>query len=196
MLTFDEPTHTYRFGGKVVPSVTQVLACAASFGFVTQEQLEAAQRRGTYTHQMCELSDLEELDDEAEKDGPHWPRLLAWRAFCRDYGANWSAIESVGYSKAHGFAGTVDRRGVLEKVGTDRFILDIKTSAAIGKTWGLQTSAYKQIAIEESSEWAFARRATVRLLESGKYIFDEFKDRSDWRIFQAMLTLHHWSNDA
>lgn len=195
LLEFDEPSHTYRLAGKIVPSVTQILACASGFDFVSQEVLEAAGRRGTYVHQMCEASDLGELDDEVECNGPHWPRLLAWRAFCSDYGANFSAIETRGYSPLFGFAGTVDREARLERVSpVDNWILDVKTSATLGKTWGLQTAAYKQIAMERAPNWAFVRRGTVRLLESGRYIFDEFKSPSDWKVFQAMLTLRNWSN--
>lgn len=193
-LTFDGPTHVYRYGGVIVPSVTQVLDCACRFDFITQEQLQAAQERGTYVHQLCELSDLDELDDEAEKGGEHWPRLLAWRRFCSDYGANFSAIETIGYSKLYGFAGTVDRRARLEAVSpTDKWVIDVKSSEAIGKTWGPQTAAYKQIAIEEDPSWALARRATVRLFADGRYKFDEFKSRDDWKVFSAMLTLNHWS---
>jgi hypothetical protein len=196
LLDFDASSHTYRIAGRVVQSVTQILGCAASFGFVTQEQLEAAQRRGTYVHQLCELSDLGELDDEAECTGEHWPRLLAWRQFCADYGANWSAIETLGYSQLFDFAGTVDRRGKLERSKTpnDLWVIDIKTGATVSRTWGPQTAAYKQIAIEEHPRWAMARRATVRLLENGTYKFDEFKDPTDWTVFQAMNTLSHWSN--
>lgn len=195
MLTFDAPTHTYRFGGRVVPSVTQILECAVRFDFITPEQLEAAGRRGTYVHQLCELSDLDELDDEVESQGEHWPRLLAWRKFCQDYGPNWSHIETQGYSEAFRFAGTVDRRGVLEKMGADRWVIDIKSSVALGKTWGLQTAAYRQIAIEADPSWAMARRATVRLLPDGTYKFDECKSRGDWNVFAAMLTIHHWSKE-
>ena len=194
MLTFDAFTHTYRVDGRVVPSVTQILECACRFEFITQEQLEAAGRRGTYVHQLCEASDLDELDDEVEQHGEHWPRLLAWRKFCADYGANFSVIETKGYSELYGFAGTVDREAILEKVSpTDPWIIDIKTSAAFGKTWGAQTAAYKQIATERDSRMAMARRATVRLLENGTYKFDEFKDRADWRVFSAMLTINNWS---
>ena len=193
MLTFDAPTHTYRWNGIVVPSVTQVLECACRFGFITAEQLEAAGRRGTYVHEMCEANDLDDLDDAQESSGEHWPRLLAWRKFCSDYGANFSVIETKGYSPLYGFAGTVDREATLEKVSADPWIIDIKTSAAVGKTWGPQTAAYKQIATERDPRMAMARRATVRLLENGTYKFDEFKDRNDWRVFSAMLTINHWS---
>lgn len=194
MLTFDKPTHTYRWQGVVVPSVTQVLESACRFEFVTPEDLEAAQRRGTYVHEMTELSDTDALDDDAERDGPHWKRLLAWRKFVADYEPNWAAIETLGFSKLYRYAGTVDRLGVLERMGDDKWVIDIKTSASVGKSWGPQTAAYRQIAIEERGPaWAMARRATVRLHDDGSYNFDECKSRDDWRIFDAMLTLKHWS---
>lgn len=193
MLTFEPVLHEYRWCGQPVPSVTQVLACANRFDFITREELEVAGRRGTYVHQLCELSDLGELDDDAESSGEHWPRLLAWRKFCLDYGANWSSIETLGFSKLFGFAGTVDRRGVLEKMGADRWVIDIKSSGMLGKTWGPQIAAYQQIASEEDPSWAMARRMSVRLLPNGTYKIDEFKDKTDWRIFSAMVTLNNWS---
>ena len=193
MLTFEPITHAYRFAGVMVPSVTQILDCACRFDFITRDELEAAGRRGTYVHQLCELSDLGELDDDAEAGGEHWPRLLAWRQFCQDYGANWSHIETLGYSKAFQFAGTVDRRGTLERGGSDRWIIDIKSGVTLGATWGPQIAAYQQIAIEEDPSWAMARRMSVRLLPNGTYKVDEFKDRNDWRVFSAMNTLNKWS---
>lgn len=195
MLTFDEPTHTYRWQGRVVPSVTQVLdSCLNSFAFVAENLLEAARDRGTYVHQLCELSDLGELDDDAERDGEHWKRLLAWRKFCSDYGANWSAIETRGYSARFGYAGTVDRRGKLERhTGTRQWIIDIKSSASKSKSWGMQLAAYRQIATEEDvMSWALARRGTVQLLENGNYVFEEFTNPKDWDAFASILTILDW----
>lgn len=192
MLTFSAPTHTYRWKGTVVPSATQVLQCAARFDFITDEQLEAAQLRGTYVHELTHYDDLGDLDDEVEKDGEHWPRLLAWRAFCRDFGANWSGIEEVRYSELYGFAGTLDRRGTLEKMGSDKWIIDVKSSVAKSDLWGLQLAAYKQLVMEQHRDWALCRRASVRLLENGTYKFDEFTGRGDWKVFAAMLTLNQW----
>ena len=46
MLTFDEPSHTYRWQGQVVRSVTQYLERLHSFAGVPVDVLEAAKKRG------------------------------------------------------------------------------------------------------------------------------------------------------
>jgi hypothetical protein len=198
VLTFDEPTHTYRWHGKVVPSVTQLLECCYDWGFITPEQLEAAGDRGTYVHQLCELDDLGELDEAAERDGEHFPRLLAWRKFCADYGANWSGIETRHYSAMHGFAGTIDRDGKLEKFSAGwPWIIDVKSSESTSPVWGMQLAAYRQLLAETypvqgGVSFAIARRGTVRLLANGEYRFDEWKEPTDWPTFAAIVTLYNW----
>lgn len=192
MLEFEEATHTYRWGGKVVPGITSLLAWACEFGFITPAQLEAARDRGTYTHSLCELNDLSDLDDEAERDGEHWKRLLAWRGWCMEYGANWEAIEQMGYSQRYGYAGRPDRRGMLGKFGSHRWIVEIKTADSPSDVWGMQLAAQKQLAIEEDAAWAGAHRATVQLTSDGRAIFREWKDPQDWGAFASLITLYHW----
>lgn len=207
MLTFEPVSHTYRFSDRKVPSVTQLLSCMSNFGFLTAEELEAAQDRGTYCHQLCHYDDIGDLDEAAECTGEHWPRLLAWRRFCRDYGANWEGIEELGYSRHFGYAGTLDRRGVLtlhEKAPTARWIIDIKTSATLyRKPWGAQTAAYRHMIAEVDPMWALARRASVRLLvdvdpvtgeRKGRYIFDELDNPKDWVAFSSLIHLLDWRN--
>lgn len=197
MLTFESSSHTYRFSDRKVPSVTQLLGCMSNFGFLTEEELQAAQDRGTYCHQLCHYDDIGDLDEAAECTGEHWPRLLAWRRFCRDYGANWSGIEEMFYSKRYGFAGQLDRRGKLEAYsGNTLWLPDIKTSATLyRKPWGAQTAAYRMLLAENvGPEWALARRCSVRLLADGRYIFDELDNPKDWVAFSSLIHLLDWKN--
>jgi hypothetical protein len=196
VLTFDPATHTYRYDGKVVPGVTSLLAWACQFNFITADELDAARERGTYVHALTELDDLGDLDDEKERDGEHWPRLLAWRDFCAKYQPNWARIEAMGYSARFGFAGTPDREGVLEFYGRDPWIIDVKSSATPSRVWGLQTAAYRQIAAERDPRYALARRGTVRLLADGTHRFDEWKDPRDWPAFVSIINLMSWKNHA
>lgn len=145
MLTFDEPTHTYRFGDRIVPSVTQVLDRAHSFGFVTAEVLAAAQDRGTFVHKLCELHDLDDLHPSEYDGTDHAGYLQAWVKFLADKRPNWAGIERRCYSQRFSFAGTMDRCGTLEQFGRDRWIIDIKTSAQKYRVWGMQTAAYRQL---------------------------------------------------
>lgn len=194
-LTFDEAKHEYRWGGAVVPSVTQCLDRLHSFAGVPFDVLEAAKKRGSYVHAMCEAYDLDELD-EAENakvaGGAYVGYLAAWKRFLGDYGPNWTHIEQRGYSGRYQYAGTEDRAGTLSRRLTGRFGIDIKTSQQAHRVWGLQTAAYRQIRAEKDSLAALDRRATVQLAADGSYQFIPWDDPADWPSFQALLTLIHW----
>jgi hypothetical protein len=196
-LTFDSDRHRYYWCGKRVPGVTGILELAQSFGFVDYDTLVAAQDRGTYVHKLCELDDLDDLHPD-EETGTHAGYLTAWRSFCRDYGANWEGIEERGYSQMFQVAGTLDRRGTLERKfpATLKWIVDVKTSKQHHNVWGMQLAAYRQIVAERLAGWALARRASVQLREDGKYLFKPWDNPLDWPAFQALITLTHWKQHA
>lgn len=189
MLTFDEPSHTYRWNGEPRPSVTQCLSRLHDFSMVPKDVLQAACERGTYVHKLCEYHDLHDLD--ASSIGDYYPYLDAWIDFCADRKTEWEGIEWQGYSERFGFAGTMDRYG---RVGGIPYVIDIKTSAQPHPVWGLQTAAYRQLLSEKvATSWALARRATVQLSASGKYRFIPWDSPDDWPTFQALITLNNWS---
>jgi len=192
MLTFDESSHTYRWSGVPVPSVTQCLSKLHDFGMVPKDVLQAACERGTIVHKLCEFHDQQDLD--AGSVGDYWPYLDAWIDFCNDYGAEWSGIEERHYSQRFGFAGTMDRRGRLRRIPAN-WVIDVKTSAQAHRVWGMQLSAYRQLLFENvGSEWAMARRGSVQLSKDGKYRFVEWSDPDDWRAFCALITLNTWTS--
>lgn len=192
-LTFHEPTHAYYWLGKRVPNVTGILELASKYGYVRADLLEIAQDRGTYVHKMCELDDKGDLHPD-EEQGPYAGYLKAWRSFLFDYGADWEAVEERGYSRMYGFAGTLDRRGLLKRrYGTRRWVLDIKTSLRMDRAWGLQTAAYRQICAETVAGWATADRGTVQLREDGRYLFKPWQGPLDLPAFLALKTLTDWN---
>lgn len=191
MLEFDEVQHVYTFNGVVKPSVTQLLNKLHDFGMVPRDVLDAACARGTFVHLLCQFHDEGDLDDGSV--GEYQGYLDAWKKFCADYKAEWEGIEVQGYSERFGFAGTMDRRGTLNGI---RHIVDIKTSAAPHRVWGMQTAAYRQISAEENPEWTLARRATVQLRQDGTYKFLQWDDPQDGPAFLSLLTLINWSNKS
>ena len=188
MLTFDEESHTYRHGDKVVPSVTQCLSKLHDFGMIRKDILEAACQRGSFVHTLCEYHDQNDLDSESI--GIYGGYLDAWIQFCADHKAVWTSIEQRGYSERYGFAGTWDRSGTLKG---SPFVVDIKTSAASHPVWGLQTSAYRQLLAESDPAWLLARRATVQLKPDGTYKFIEWSNPQDWTTFLSLINLINWS---
>ncbi len=193
-LTFDAPTHTYRWNGAVVPSVTQCLDRLHSFAGVPFEVLEAAKERGTFVHDMTVAYDHGDLD-EARMPMEFVGYLTAWKKFLAAYEPNWQRVERMGYSKLHRFAGTEDRRGTFGRVYPGAtFGLDVKTSAQAHRVWGLQLAAYRQIVVEEDGlAHCLDRRATVQLHPDGRYTFLEWNDPNDWPVFQSLLNLIAWS---
>lgn len=191
MLTFDSATHTYRWNGVPVMSVTQHLQALHSFVGVPEDVLRAACERGTFVHDVTVAHDMDELDEPAVP--PEFAGYLqAWKAFVAAAAPNWLDIERMGYSRRFGFAGTWDRLGELSGSWAGRWIIDVKTSEQSHPVWGLQTSAYRQILSEEDLTLALARRGTVQLLRDGKFRFKEWADPADWPTFQSLVTLNHW----
>lgn len=193
MLTFEPEGHVYKWDGIVKPSVTQVLQRCHSFGFVDAATLEAAQDRGTYVHALCELDDLGELDEDQEREGEFFGYLLGWRKFMHDYRPNWAVIEQPFFSESMDIAGTPDRGGALTTIGPDPWVIDIKTSAAKHRVWGMQLAAYRRMVAERmGSIWHLARRGSVRLAADGTYKFDEYTDKRDLSAFLGLTALLDW----
>lgn len=194
MLTFDEPTHTYRWNGTVVPSVTQVLADLQDFSHVPAEVLERAQLRGSNVHLMCQFHDEDRLE-LSEFTAEEQSYLPAWQRFLYDMRPNWRHIEVPGYNALFGFAGTPDREGYFENhSGPFDWVIDIKTCDP-HPLQGLQTAAYCEIreprAVREKL-MSTRRRATVHLATNGTYRFREWESPTDWAMFVSLLNIRNW----
>ena len=161
MLTFDEATHTYRVDGVVVPNVTSVLEdCGNSdFSMVPADKLEAAQERGRLVHEITHFFDEDDLDT-ASVDPDLLPYLEAWTKFRVHTGFTPELIEERVYSELYGYAGTLDRVGVMGH--GRRALVDIK-SGAILPAVRLQLAAYSYCLDEVMDCFA------VQLKKDGNY---------------------------
>ena len=191
-LTFDPEKHEYRVGGKVLPSVTEILRSAGlvDFSRVPPETLRMAQERGTAVHAACHLYDSGTLD-YASLDAVIWPYLEAWDKFIRQADVAIHMTEHPVHSK-HGYAGTFDR---LAMVAGKPSILDIKTSEIISQATGVQTSAYLRAAEECNCLGMPAKkyqRFAVHLYDNGKYELEPYTSGQDWPVFLACLQIHHF----
>lgn len=147
-LEFNEETHTYTVDGRVLPSVTEICSVAdcGELAAMNPAVLAQAQLRGTLVHEYCEAIDNgydpEELDIEPELVG----YVRAYLSFLRDYNPHWELIEYMGYSEVFGYAGTLDRAGII---GGKKYIVDIKTTASPTRItkikWAMQLSAYSEM---------------------------------------------------
>lgn len=186
-LTFDEATHTYRWGGQVVPGVTQVLAPLVDLSAVPADVLARASAFGTAVHRATELRDLGDLDESALDDALR-PYVDAWVAFSADHTVRWDHIEERVYHPTLRYAGTVDRIGLVEGAIS---IVDIKTSSSIYPSVGPQLAAYQRAAADGMGV-ASLRRLSVQLKGDGTYSVKEHTNPSDFSVFASLLTLRNW----
>lgn len=185
-LTFDADTHTYRFKGDVVPSVTGILKPLQDFSSVPAPVLEAASNFGTAVHLACELWDRGTLDEDA-LDPALEPYLDAWKWFSLDNDVKWEMIEAQVYHPGLRYAGTLDRYGSVRDTKT---VLDIKSSVGLYPAVGPQLAAYKA-AIPLCP--ATATRMAVQLKADGTYVAKTYTDRTDWPLFASLVTVRNWS---
>lgn len=177
MIDFDEATHTYRVGGQVRPSVTQILRPIVDFSAVPLDVLEAKSDLGSRVHRATELDDADDLEESSVGDDVR-PYLRAWRDYLRDTGAVVLLSEGRVYNPGANYCGTLDR--VLDIDGVE-WLVDIKTSAQVHRAVGPQTAAY-----EQALGWRSPlRRGVVQLRPDGSYRFRELNNPRDWVIFQA-----------
>jgi hypothetical protein len=179
VLTFDASTHTYRWRGLRVPSVTQILQpIAEDFGAVRADVLEAAADRGRKVH--AAIDSLHKYGGFPHEEFAHIDRYADWLS---SSGFLHEASELVGYSERWGYAGTADLVGTI---GTERWLIDIKTSAAVPRSVGPQTAAYAAMLPAPAD-----RRGVLHLRPDGCRLIS-LDDRGDWGVFLSCLTIHRF----
>lgn len=180
-LVFDPEKHQYRYGGVVVPSVTQVLSILQDFSQIDPGTLEWKANLGTQVHAATELDDSDNLGEYDQQIGGY---IEAWRRFKRETGFRPVHIEQKVFHKKHMYAGTLDRIGVM---GSKNVLVDIKTTSVINlATVGPQTAAYAEA-------WGFhGMRFVVQLKPDGKYKLEPCKNKMDFQVFLNCLNLWRW----
>ena len=181
-LTFEVETHTYRFNGVVVPSVTQVLKPLTDYGMIPADTLEIARMKGLATHKMVELHSKGDLDEDSL---PKWmsPGLAQWRKFLDDTGFEMIVAEQRVYHEQYAFAGTLDFFG---RINGDDVFIDVKRSFLSGAI-GFQLSAYQEAYVAQQKAGKDAKRYALKLNELGPYRLEEFKDKKDFSRFLVCL---------
>lgn len=180
-LTFDEASHTYRWLGAVIPSVTSILAPLVNFAGIPASVLEAKRELGRQVHYACQLFDEDDLDETSLSQEVQ-PYLNAWHKFKHDTGCVVVENEKQVAEPQLMYAGTLDR--VLLIDGT-RYLVDLKTCIATPIAVGPQTAAY----LRALGDTSVTHRAALRLRPDGTYRFDPLTGADDWSVFMACLSL-------
>lgn len=187
---FDEATHTYRWQGRVVPSVTQCLEAAglSDYSGVPPDVLAAAQWRGQEVHRFARLlwegQDCRESVRGTELDGYCSGVWSFWRESGFDP-HTWEAPD-IGERDGLRFGYTLDAIGVLG----GKVIVDFKTGAP-SKGWGPQLAAYAEQ--QERRDGVRRARVIVRVRRDGSYHLVPLReDANDLRIWAAALAIAYY----
>jgi hypothetical protein len=188
-LEFNKDGHVYQLDGRVVPSVTQVLAPLVDFSMVRPEVLEAARAFGNHVHQACHLDDQEALD-WSELDPALVPYVTAWRAFLRDTGAVVIASEQPIAHATLGYAGTPDRVLMMKR---EIVVPDLKATSVVPRSVGPQTSGYAK-AYQSQHGGREPGRLCVQLKADGTYSSHRRREPTDWSVFLSCLNVWRFLN--
>src|SRR4029077_18592387 len=113
-LTFEPIPHVYRLDGQSIPSVTGILQAITNFDRVPFDILEAARIFGHHVHKAVDLFNRGVLD-EADLDPALAPRLAQYKRFLRESKFQVTHSEEQVAHRTHGYAGTLDIRGILPR---------------------------------------------------------------------------------
>ncbi len=183
MIDFDEATHTYRLHGRVLPSVTTLIKP------LMPDYSHADPTVGSAVHRYTELYDLALLSEENIPD-EFRGYLAAWIGFRANREFTPVHIEERVYHSILGYAGTIDRIGVVADAGQP-VLLDIKTGDP--DPWhGVQLAGYclaaKRLGLidDEIERWGVYLRA------DGSFEVRVYDDPRDATAFNASLVIHNW----
>lgn len=176
---FRPDVHEYHMNGRRLISVTQVLKSAGIINYSGINPMYA--ERGTSVHLAAEFEDKGTLDLEC-LDPRILPYLKAYRKFKRDSGATIVATEEKFAVEERGFAGTRDRRVLLNG---DRAVIDLKTGKPAG-FHGPQLFAYT-IGLTEPH-----KRYGLYLSGDESFKLVEYSDPTDGIVWNAALIVAQW----
>jgi hypothetical protein len=188
MLTFEKDTHTYRWNGSPVPSVTQIIRdVGLSELHGKQSNIDIAGDFGDKVHLATEFWDKNELDIDA-LDLKLKPYLDCWIQFKKDYNIRILHTEMMLYHEALGYAGTIDR---IVKFNSHVCVLDIKTGSTISQSTELQLAGYKLLYCHTMNIPSCSiYRMAVQLKPDGFAKVQPYKSPSDENCFVSAVNVY------
>ena len=168
-LEFNPDKHEYRVNGVVLPSVTELCGPLTYSKYkVDNAVVEQAAFRGSMVHELTELWDRGDLEQESAIASDVGMYLMAWIQFCHDYTPDWEYIEIPLACRT--FAGTIDRVGWID----DRLVVvDIKTSSSMDRAnkiaLAMQLYGYVDLLYKNGITASFINSMGVQLKKDGTY---------------------------
>lgn len=197
---FDEATHTYTLDGVELPSVTYIIRYLAvdKANNADPNMALMARERGSAVHEATVVYDYSgKIPDDFPAE--YAPYLEAYVQFVRDYAPNWILTEYRMANEMLGFAGTLDRFGVIDGYFC---ILDIKTSYKVDMpSLSAQLAAYMSLLYKEySKEYPPAKWDAIlekglnlyglQLMRNGKYRLYKCDESVGDILFQSCLKIY------
>lgn len=168
-----------------LPHVTDILAEAGLID-TTWFTAEACEK-GSAVHLAAQFLDEDDLDFDA-LDPAVAPRVAQYAKFLAEMKPMIHRIEMRVENKVHGYCGTLDRLVEMDipRRGLQRGVLDLKGLTA-SPSHGPQLAAYQDCVGRK--EWPC--RWNLYLMPD-RYKLVEHRDRDDWPVFFAALTISNW----
>lgn len=200
MLEYIDDGHIYKFDGRVIPSVSNILSPYMDFSKIPKQMLADKTAFGTSVHLYLEqydkgLLDFDAIPDVTEPDQPDIKAIvIAWDKFIDPYLEKHDTmkIEHRMFSPRLRYAGTADRI-----VGDT--IIEIKTSQP-RKAVGVQLAAYANLAIENNLMVRESVDGKVKdpilvswhVEENGRYTVKTWDYKTNFNVFMCLVTAYNW----
>jgi hypothetical protein len=204
LVGFDSETHVYTDkGGRAYDSTTQILAMVGmvDYSMVKKYILERKSQIGVLVHQACEILDRENLTfdelvyqyDIPEAVRPYTAAYYEWKV---GVGFVPRLIEERRIASINGmkFGMTLDREGTIPRLGTQPFVIEIKTTAEIENYMGLQMASY-DLGLGAPEGFPNRNRAVIQLRANGKFKPEPFDVMQDYDVFRAALVCTWWKRN-
>lgn len=188
-LEFDEVTHTYRFNGMIVPSVTQILEPLnrVKYEGINESTLDRAADRGTEVHDAIEFWLKFGMVDISQERRPYFDAFIKW---WDGHSVKVIGSENRLYHKILLYGGTAD---LIAYVDGKLTLVDYKTTSVISDmTCGPQLEAYSQACASHGVR--IERKAILQLKKDSTFVWKEYpaKDIRCWTTFSALKTVYDY----
>jgi len=190
MLSFQPAGHVYRWYGRIVPSISAILA---PLGYLDQVDSATLARRAAEGSQVHEYIHSWLADDDLGAPPPSESYEGAFHRLAREHSLNPLVLEQPLYHAGLGYAGRPDYYGLLD----DRaVVLEWKTGTALPATVGIQTAAQYELIRAQPEETLKPlpnlRRFAALFEPDGRYRLVEQTDPHDWSVFVSLLNVRRW----
>lgn len=188
-LEFDESTHTYRFDGVAIPSVSKVMEplSGVKYAGINQKTMERAAAKGSSVHESIELFVAFGTKDVNPEHGGYFDAFMDW---WNERKPSVVAAELRVYHSILQYGGTLD---LLAYIDGKLTLVDYKTTSAVSDmTWGVQLEAYDRALASHGID--VDEKLILHLRKNGAY--KEFpykaKDTKRWRVFESLKRVYDY----